>query len=183
MTRRPIVGVMGSGVDEHVDTAEPLGRLLAHEGVHLLTGGGRGVMTAVTRAFVAVPERRGLALGVLPSDPSDVTRARDGYPNAFVEVPIRTHLPLSGTEGEGERSRNSINVLSADVVLVLPGGAGTASEARLAVRYGKSVAAVCFGAEEAPSAAGVPSHLGLDVLRSEGEVRAFLREALTGFAG
>ena len=30
-----------------------------------------------------------------------------------------------------------MNVLSSDVVIFLPGSAGTASEARLAVRYGK----------------------------------------------
>ena len=51
--RLPIVGVMGSGSHPHADLAEPLGRWLAAQGVHLLTGGGAGVMEAVSRAFCA----------------------------------------------------------------------------------------------------------------------------------
>ena len=57
--RRPIVGVMGSGTEEYADLADPLGRWLAAFGVHLLTGGGRGVMAAVGRAFHAVTPRAG----------------------------------------------------------------------------------------------------------------------------
>ena len=34
-----------------MELAEPLGRMLAAIGVHLLTGGGRGVMESVSRAF------------------------------------------------------------------------------------------------------------------------------------
>ena len=36
-------------------------------------------------------------------------------------------------------SRNHINVLSADAIVALPGGAGTVSEAQLAVRYRKPI--------------------------------------------
>src|SRR5262249_50687286 len=52
--RRPLVGVMGSGSEEHADLAEPLGRWLAEAGFDLLTGGGRGVMAAACRGFAAV---------------------------------------------------------------------------------------------------------------------------------
>jgi uncharacterized protein (TIGR00725 family) len=175
--RRPIVGVMGSGECEHAGTAEPLGRFLAGEGVHLLTGGGRGVMAAVARAFLAVQPRAGLSIGVLPSHPDDPARPREGYPNPFVELPIRTHLPRSGTEGESERSRNHVNVLTADAVLVLPGGAGTASEVRLALRYGRPIAAVQWSDDDAPTVAALP------VLKSAEELRAFLRDALGEPAG
>src|SRR5262245_25652645 len=94
-SRLPVVGVMGSGDTEHADKAEPLGRWLAAERVHLLTGAGQGVMAAVSRAFHSTPGRAGLVVGVAPcGDPPDSPRA--GYPNQWVELVIRTHLPLSG---------------------------------------------------------------------------------------
>ncbi|HUT02907.1 MAG TPA: DNA-binding protein, partial [bacterium] len=46
--RLPIVGVLGSGSEPHEEKAKPLGEWLAREGVHLLTGGGGGVMEAVS---------------------------------------------------------------------------------------------------------------------------------------
>lgn len=125
---------MGSGRREHADLAEPLGRLLAGMGVHLLTGGGAGVMEAVSRAFAQVADRAGLVIGVLPA-------GREGYPNRWVEVPIATHLPLSGERGMDPLSRNHINVLSSAAIVTLPGGPGTLSETLLAMRYGRPVAA------------------------------------------
>jgi uncharacterized protein (TIGR00725 family) len=127
--RLPIVGVMGSGTSEHAERAEPLGRWLAALGTHLLTGGGGGVMAAVSRGFHGVRERRGIVIGVIPGG------ARSGYPNPWVELPIFTHLPLTGERGTEAMSRNHVNVLSSDVIVALPGGAGTASEVRLALRY------------------------------------------------
>jgi predicted Rossmann-fold nucleotide-binding protein len=44
-------------------------------------------------------------------------------------------------------SRNHINALSGDVLIALPGGAGTVSEVMLAVRYGKPI--VLFGPGDA----------------------------------
>lgn len=129
--RRPVVGVLGSGTREHAERAGPLGRGLAECGVHLLTGGGEGVMTAVSRSFSEVPDRVGLIIGVVPGNGAD----RSGYPNPWVEIAIRTHLPLSGRRGTEPMSRNHINVLSSDVLVALPGAWGTASEVALAVRY------------------------------------------------
>jgi predicted Rossmann-fold nucleotide-binding protein len=145
-TRLAIVGVMGSGSDSHRERAAALGQWLAREGVHLLTGGGSGVMSAVSEAFCGVPERRGLVIGVLPGEePANGSTApaapRPGYPNPWVEIPIFTHLPLSGRRGLDPRSRNHINVLSSDVLIALPGGAGTASEVALALRYRRPVIA------------------------------------------
>ena len=40
--RLHVVGVMGSGQDEHAKLAEPLGQAIARMGCHLLTGGGGG---------------------------------------------------------------------------------------------------------------------------------------------
>ena len=139
MLHLPIVGVLGSGSEPHAERAEPLGRMLAEEGVHLLTGGGGGVMECVSRAFATAPGARlGRVIGVLPGSVGDGSyEARPGYPNRWVEIPIRTHLPLSGITGSSTLSRNHINILSSDALVVLPGGAGTRSEVHLALIYGK----------------------------------------------
>ena len=129
---------MGSGVDAQEALAAPLGRWLANQGFHLLTGGGGGVMAAVGRAFAEVADRDGLLVGVLPSQAGDPECSPPaGYPNRWVELVIRTHLPARGPHGASDYSRNHINVLTSDVVIGLPGGAGTASELALAVRYGR----------------------------------------------
>jgi uncharacterized protein (TIGR00725 family) len=124
-----MIGVMGSSREEHAESAVPLGRWIAEQGFDLLTGGGGGVMTAVCRGFRQVPNRAGVAVGILPAGPPA------GYPNPYVDIVIQTHLPKRGEEGADERSRNHINVLSADVLIALPGGPGTRSEVELAARY------------------------------------------------
>jgi len=140
--RLPVVGVMGSGSRSHTERAAPLGRWLAGQSVHLLTGGGGGVMEAVSRAFCEVRHRRGRVLGVVPGvEAGGTVSPPPGYPNVWVEVPIRTHLPLSGLAGAEPLSRNHINVLSADVIVALPGSHGTASEVALALRYGRPLVA------------------------------------------
>ena len=142
MTKRlPVVGVLGSGVDEHRDKAAGIGAWLATQPVHLLTGGGGGVMTSVAEAFAVVPDRAGLVVGIIPCSSGDPAVAKAGYPNGFVELAIRTHLPLSGPDGTDVRSRNHINVLTADVLIALPGGPGTASEVELALRYRRPICA------------------------------------------
>ncbi len=134
--RIPVVGVMGSGTVRHASLAEPLGRALARMGVHLLTGGGRGVMEVASKAFHEVSGRAGLVVGVLPA--RDIGPGEPpGYPNPWVELPIRTHLSARGEDGSGFRSRNPVNVLSSDVVVALPGSGGTASEVELAIRFGR----------------------------------------------
>jgi uncharacterized protein (TIGR00725 family) len=132
---------MGSGTDEHEDLAHALGALLAQLGVNLLTGGGRGVMRAVARAFTQAPRVRGVSIGIIPCR-SERERGipKEGYPNEFVELAIHTHLPHSAAYGLDDLSRNHINVLSSRVVIALPGAAGTASEIALALRYGKPIA-------------------------------------------
>ena len=94
-------------------------------------------MTAVSRGFVMTHPRAGQSIGILRGS-SDGT-AVPGYPNPFVEIPIRTHLDESGTEGCGPKSRNHLNVLTPEVVVALPGGPGTQSEIELAVGYGRPV--------------------------------------------
>jgi uncharacterized protein (TIGR00725 family) len=165
---------MGSSGRPCEELAAPLGRWLASIGVHLLNGGGAGVMEAVSRAFAEAQPRDGLVIGVLPADDVGGGAApRAGYPNSAVEIAIFTHLPLSGISGTDLRSRNHINILSSDVVIVLPGDEGTQSEMELAVKYGRPVIAY-FGGRPAdwPVPPGVP------VAQTLGEVQQFVRRAL-----
>ncbi|MYH53531.1 MAG: hypothetical protein F4139_11425 [Gemmatimonadetes bacterium] len=171
MKRLPIVGVMGAGAHAHEDLAVPLGRRLARLPVHLLTGGGSGVMTSVSRAFAEVEGRAGLVIGVLPlAEAIGVPEAGSDYPNRWVEVPIRTHL---GKLGADAFSRNHVNVLTPDVIIALPGSSGTASEVALSIHYGRPL--VLFGdlgrARDLPDTVATAS--------SVDEVIAFVRDALT----
>jgi len=147
---------MGSGAERHDELAAPLGRWIAVRGYHLLTGGGGGVMEAVSEAFASVRARRGLVIGVLKGRPDAEGFVVGSPPNRWVEVPVRTHLPLSGSEGTDLRSRNHINVLTADLVVGLPGGDGTRSEMELAVRYGRPVIAFVGATERPPGWPAIP---------------------------
>jgi uncharacterized protein (TIGR00725 family) len=145
---RRTVAVIGSGHDPQPELAHPLGALLARLGVNLLTGGGGGVMEAVARAYVRAEPPLGISIGVLPASAQDPARPPAGYPNAYVQLPIYTHLPDRGEQGELATSRNHINVLSADAIVALPGSAGTLTELALAARYGKPVVRFTGALEE-----------------------------------
>lgn len=164
---------MGSGSSADEDRCGLLGRWLAREGVHLLTGGGDGVMKAVSKAFFEVANRKGLVIGVLRAADADPSLLAPGYPNPFVELPIRTHLPLSGPDGTDARSRNHINVLTADVVIAMPGGEGTRSETELAIRYRKPLVAYLDTRTEIP---GLPE--SVNVCAKLASVQEFVRKAL-----
>ena len=184
--RLPVVGVMGSGANEHAGLAEPLGEALAGMGVHLLTGGGAGVMAAASRAFASVEGRAGLVLGVLPGGvgglrASGGDEAPPGYPNPWVELEVRTHLGARGPSGDAWDSRNHVNVLSSHVVVALPGGAGTESEIALAIRYGRPL--VLYGRDDLPG--GLPGGAGeaVAVAARLDEALAFVRRRLPGGQG
>jgi len=136
---------MGSSVHEHCELAEVVGRVVATEGHHLLTGAGGGVMEAASRAFVATRDRLGLSIGVVRAGGDGHLTCNEGIreyvprrpPNPYVEVPIITHLPLSGDQGKHPLSRNHINVLTSDLLVMLPGEKGTRSELELGLEYRK----------------------------------------------
>ncbi len=102
-------------------------------------------MAETAHAFTEVTNRKGKVIGVLPSQTScdsaeerAAYRPPPGYPNSYTEIIIRTHLPDSGSQGKKISSRNHIIVLSADIVIALPGGPGTRSEIELALEYKKT---------------------------------------------
>ncbi len=163
---------MGSGTQSHSERASRLGRWLALEGVHLLTGGGGGVMTAVSQAFYETADRRGLVIGIIPSIEGSAA-PKDGYPNKWVEIPIFTHLPMTGKRGTEHLSRNHINVLSANVMIALPGSAGTRSEVELALAYGRPVVGFLESKDEIREMPhGVPIYSRLE------DVQEFVRTKL-----
>jgi predicted Rossmann-fold nucleotide-binding protein len=176
--RRRVVTVIGSGREADPQCAA-VGHLIATLGFDLLTGGGRGVMEAVTRAFFETSPRRGVTIGVVPArlhglewieDRTATTVSYEpppGYPNPWIELAIYTHLPDSGDEGTLRSSRNHINVLSADAIVAMPGRQGTESEVWLALQYGVPI--VAYGDHEDGPPHGITHAVTLD------GVRAFLR--------
>jgi uncharacterized protein (TIGR00725 family) len=163
--KRRVIGVMGSGSNEHAELAVPLGAWIAERGFDLLTGGGGGVMAAVCRGFHGIADRRGVSIGILPAGPPNA------YPNPWVDIAIHTHLPQRGEEGAGERSRNHLNVLSSHVLIALPGGAGTRTEVELARKYGRPLIAYLgeFGEIEGLMLAQLPA-----VAVKQSDVEAFV---------
>jgi predicted Rossmann-fold nucleotide-binding protein len=121
-------------------------------GFHLLTGGGGGSMATVGQAFLK-KKRRLLKAKRRAGNLISILRAKDlpqlkkdgrrswkaNADNGLGEIVIRTHLPLSGNKGSDPLSRNHINALTADLVVILPGGSGTLSELQLAWEYRKNV--------------------------------------------
>ena len=171
--RLPIVGVLGSGTEPHTNRAMEVGLWLATQNVHLLTGGGGGVMEIVSRAFHSVHTRAGKIIGILPGEIDEAGHnPLFGYPNRWVEIPIHTHLPLSGSRGTEQASRNHINILTADVLVALPGSHGTASEIRLANEYKKPLVAFLNSREDIP---GLP--LEVVVEQDIEKVKSFVRSA------
>ncbi len=128
----------------HAELSVPLGRWIAEKGFHLVNGGGGGVMEATARGFQSFDGKTGMVLGVLPAaSPCSTADERThfetptGYPNPYVDIPVRTHLHLSGRLGTEPFSRNHIVVLTADIVVALPGSEGTKSEIELCLEYKK----------------------------------------------
>jgi predicted Rossmann-fold nucleotide-binding protein len=151
-----IVGVMASGDEslakKHKALAKEVGSTVAELRFHLLTGGGDGLMKAVGGAFLAKKKElakanrpTGSLISILRAEKLpelDDQRKRKWQPhadNGLGEIVIRTHLPYSGNRGSDPLSRNHINALTADLVVILPGGSGTLSELQLAWEYGKDI--------------------------------------------
>lgn len=117
--RKKVVSVIG-GHDcnkEVEQIAHELGKKLAKVVDILISGGLSGTMKAVCAGFKA---EGGLTIGILPSyNKSDA--------NPFVDIVIPTGLGLA---------RNVLVVKAADVVIALPGEAGTLSEIAYALQFG-----------------------------------------------
>ncbi|MBI9076934.1 MAG: TIGR00725 family protein [Desulfatibacillum sp.] len=132
-----IIGVMGGGSasQESIECAYELGRLIASEGWVLLNGGrAAGIMEASAKG---AREAGGLTVGVLPD--MDTSQTSD-----YIDIPILTGM---------NAARNYINVLSSQVVVACPGGAGTLSEIALAMKSKRPV--ICMGWDPGPVVAAM----------------------------
>ncbi|MDY6905382.1 MAG: TIGR00725 family protein [Thermodesulfobacteriota bacterium] len=134
MQRQLIVGIMGGGAADKalLDKAFHLGRLIAENNWILLNGGrDAGIMGASARGAA---EHGGMIIGILPGD----TLAGA---SPYLTIPVRT--------GMGN-ARNCINVLSSDIIVAYPGGAGTLSEIALALKHNKPVITLGFSLPDLP---------------------------------
>jgi len=114
-----VVGVIGgrecSGKVEQL--AIELGTKLAKVVDVIVSGGLRGVMSAVSQSFKALG---GLTIGIIPG-----YEKKDANP--YVDIVIPTGMGLA---------RNVLVVKSADVVVALPGESGTLSEIAYCLQFG-----------------------------------------------
>jgi predicted Rossmann-fold nucleotide-binding protein len=144
LRKLPIIGVFGAGTPlpaERARLARSVGAMVAGLGAHLLTGAGYGVMAAAAEGFVAVPNRPGFSIGIVPRAPEgplDEPNRNSGgrrYPNPFVEIAVHTPLPPRVKDWRNEPARNHVNVFTVDAIIALPGGAGTNNELDMAAEY------------------------------------------------
>ncbi|MBN2395097.1 MAG: TIGR00725 family protein [Candidatus Atribacteria bacterium] len=106
---------------EDEEYAYQVGALIAQEGWILLNGGrSSGVMEASAKG---AKENGGITLGILPTDDPE-------WASKYIDIPIVTGLGMA---------RNVINVLTSDIIIALPGRAGTISEIAFALNHGKTV--------------------------------------------
>ena len=124
--RKQIVSVIG-GHNCPVEVeylAHKLGQKLAKVVPILVCGGLSGVMKAIAKGFKA---GKGLTIGIIPGYNKNAA-------NPFIDVVIPTGLGLA---------RNVLVVKSADVVVALPGEAGTLSEIAYCLQLNVPVVSLC----------------------------------------
>jgi hypothetical protein len=117
--RKKVISVIGGhSCNEGVGrVAHELGKKLAKVVGILISGGLSGTMKAVCQGFKA---GGGITIGIIPSyNKNDA--------NPYVDIVIPTGLGLA---------RNVLVVASADVVIALPGEAGTLSEIAYCLQFG-----------------------------------------------
>ena len=117
--RKRIVAVIGGRrcTSEVEQLANNLGKKLAKVADILVSGGLGGTMEAVSSGFKAAG---GITLGIIPGyDKSEA--------NPHVDIVLPTGLGLA---------RNVLVVKSADIVVALPGEAGTLSEIAYCLQFG-----------------------------------------------
>ena len=176
--RRKVIAVIGSSAGELPGSwkAFPyrVGAWIANAQCHLLTGGGPGVMAAASRGFCSVSPRSGVSIGVIPEG-----KPTGLYPNAWIELPIYTHL--RGESPKAADSRNHINIRTSQAVVAFPGGIGTQAEVELAVTQGMRCPIVaCLSEEEKIGALGPEAlhKLGVPAVTDLDAIVEFLNVAL-----
>lgn len=118
MKKRVVAVIGGRCCQPEVEQlALNLGKKLAKVADILVSGGLSGVMMAVSKGFKSAG---GLTMGIIPGYDKESA-------NEFVDIVIPTGMGLA---------RNVLVVKSADVVVALPGEAGTLSEIAYCLQFG-----------------------------------------------
>jgi uncharacterized protein (TIGR00725 family) len=125
MRKKQIVIIGSSDDTVHYDTAYVIGAFIANNNWVLITGGRTGVMEAASKG---AHDSGGIVVGILPFDTFNDA-------NSYCDIVIPTGIGFA---------RNSINVLSADVVISIGGKSGTLSELSYAWQYGKPIISCVF---------------------------------------
>lgn len=108
---------------EHERIAYETGSEVAKSNCVLVTGGLGGVMKAASHG---AHDSHGLTIGIIPQDDAS-------FANEFCDIVIPSGLGLS---------RDFLNALSADGVIIIGGGSGTLSEMCAAYMYKKPMVAI-----------------------------------------
>ena len=144
MAKRRQILVIGHNTNgctpQHEDAAYEVGAAIANSNSVLITGGMGGVMEAASRG---ASEAGGLSVGILPQDDAS-------FANPYCDVVIPTGMGLT---------RDFLNALSADGVIVIGGGSGTLSEVCAAYMHKKPMVAIRgMGGSVAPYVDGYVDH-------------------------
>ncbi len=127
MTKKRQILVIGNNTNgctpKHEKIAYEVGAEIAKSDSVLISGGLGGVMAAAAHG---THDANGLTVGIIPQD--DATMA-----NEFCDIVIPTGMGLT---------RDFLNALSADGVIIVGGGSGTLSEVCAAYMYKKPMVAI-----------------------------------------
>ena len=117
-----VIGNNDNGCTPELESiAYETGKEVAKSGSVLITGGLGGVMKAASHG---AKDSAGLTVGIIPQDDSAMA-------NEFCDIVVPSGMGLS---------RDFLNALSADGVIVVGGGSGTLSEICAAYMYKKPIA-------------------------------------------
>ena len=119
-----VIGHNDNGcVEIHKKAAYETGLEIARSGCVLITGGLGGVMSAASRG---AHDAGGITVGILPQDDPSLA-------NPYCDIVIPTGMGLT---------RDFLNALSADGIVIVGGGSGTLSEVCAAYMYKKPMVAI-----------------------------------------
>lgn len=123
MVKRKIaIGVIGGNTVSEKDAAAAyeVGKHIATSDAVLVCGGLGGVMEAASRGAA---ENGGMVIGIIPAEDKKTA-------NPYVHIVISTGMGAA---------RNTLVVLSSDVLIAFPGSYGTLSEIAMALTLGRTV--------------------------------------------
>ncbi len=128
------IGIIGSNKSqcskELYEFSYSLGLLLGEKENTIINGGMQGTMEAVSKGVKDSNNKQSKVVGILPFDNKDKA-------NKYLDIVIPTGIGFA---------RNSIIVLSSDIIIALGGGAGTLNEISYAWQFGKRV--LCYTGTE-----------------------------------